>query len=75
MQIDCPIDFTSPFISIGLFVVCINYKEVFNMIHEDDLRIESLLRDCEDPFDLDPCKGCTCEDCTSCFEGGASEDK
>lgn len=45
------------------------------MIHEDDLRIESLLRDCEDPFNLDPCKGCTCEDCTSCFEGGASEDK
>ena len=60
---------------IGLFVVHIKYKEVFVMEYNDDLRIESLLKDCEDPFNLDPCKGCTCDDCTSCFEGGASEDK
>lgn len=45
------------------------------MNYEDDLRIENLLKDCEDPYNLDPCKGCTCEDCTSCFEGGASENK
>lgn len=45
------------------------------MKYEDDLRIEVLLRDCENPYDLDPCKGCTQDDCTKCFEGGASEDK
>mgnify|MGYP000849273184 FL=1 len=45
------------------------------MEYNNDLKIESLLRDCEDPFNLDPCKGCICDDCTECFEGGASEDK
>lgn len=42
---------------------------------KDDLNIETLLKDCVSPYDMDPCKGCICDDCTECFEGGASEDK
>ena len=42
---------------------------------KDDLNIKILLKDYTCPYDMDPCKGCTCEDCTSCFEGGASENK